>query len=46
PNDEVALKLLYMALRNAAKKWTLPLRNWKQALNQFAIIFEGGFPDF
>ena len=44
PNDEAALKLLYMALRNAAKKWTLPLRNWKQALNQFAIIFEGRFP--
>ena len=28
-------KLLYLALRNIAKKWTMPIRDWKSALNQF-----------
>lgn len=41
PNDESALKLLYLALRNISKKWTMPIRLWKQALNQFAILFPG-----
>jgi len=45
PNDEAALKLLYLATRNAAKKWSLPIHHWKQALNQFAIIFEERFPE-
>ncbi len=36
PSDGAATKLLYLALRNAAKKWTMPPRSWKQALNQFA----------
>jgi len=45
PNDEAALKLLYLAMRNAAKKWSLPIHHWKQALNQFAIIFEERFPE-
>ena len=40
PNDEAALKLLYLAIRNASKKWTMPIRNWELALNQFAIVFE------
>ena len=40
PNDEAALKLLYLATRNTSKKWTMPIRNWELALNQFAIIFE------
>ena len=40
PNDEAALKLLYLAIRNTSKKWTMPIRNWELALNQFAIIFE------
>jgi len=39
PNDEAATKLLYLALHNAAKKWTMPIRNWKAALNHFAILF-------
>ena len=41
PNDESALKLLYLALRNISKKWTMPIRLWKQALNQFMILFPG-----
>jgi len=31
--------LLYLALRNISKKWTIPSRNWKQALNHFVIMF-------
>ena len=44
PNDEAAFKLLYLALRNIAKKWTMPIRDWKSALNQFAILFEERMP--
>ena len=39
PNDESATKLLFLALRNASKKWTMPVRNWGAALNQFTIMF-------
>lgn len=39
PNDDAALKLMYLAIRNASKKWTMPIRNWGLALNQFAIAF-------
>ena len=45
PNDESALKLLYLALRNISKKWTMPIRLWKQALNQFVILFPGRLID-
>ncbi len=44
PSDEAAFKLLYLALRNIAKKWTMPIKNWRDALNQFAILFEGRMP--
>jgi len=44
PSDDAATKLLYLALRNVAKKWTMPARTWKQALNQFAILFQNRFP--
>ena len=44
PSDDAATKLLYLALRNAAKKWTMPARTWKQALNQFAVLFQDRFP--
>ena len=45
PNQESALKLIYMAIREASKKWTMPVRHWKQALNHFAIMFEDRMPD-
>lgn len=37
------LKIVYLAIREASKKWTMPIRNWKQVLNHFhfAILFEG-----
>jgi putative transposase len=44
PSDEAALKLLYMALRNIMKKWTMPIRDWGLAINQFSIHFEGRVP--
>lgn len=44
PSDESILKLLYLALRNISKRWTMPIRNWKLALNQFTIIFENRIP--
>src|SRR5436190_21846683 len=41
PNDEAVSKLLYLALRNIAKKWTKQMVvDWKAALNRFAIIYE------
>jgi putative transposase len=39
PNDDAARKLLFLALRNIAKKWTLPHRFWRPAANQFTIMF-------
>lgn len=45
PSEDAALKLLYLALRNASQKWTMPIRNWGSAVNQFAIIFEGRVPN-
>ena len=38
PNQEAAMKLLYLALEHIAKKWTLPVQNWKAALQRFAIL--------
>jgi transposase-like protein len=38
-NDDAIFKMLYLAIRNASKKWTMPIRDWGQALNQFAIEF-------
>ncbi len=44
PSDDAMFKLLYLALKNIAKKWTMPIRDWKSALNQFSIRFEGRLP--
>jgi putative transposase len=44
PTDEAVLKLLYLALQNIARKWTMPIKEWKAALNRFAIIFEERMP--
>jgi putative transposase len=40
PNEESIFKLLYLALMNMSKKWTGPIMYWKQAMNQFEILFE------
>ncbi len=39
------LKLLYMGIQNASKKWTMPLQNWNLALSQLAIFFKGRLDD-
>jgi transposase-like protein len=44
PSGESALKLVYLAIHEASKKWTMPIVGWKQALNHFAIVFEGRLP--
>jgi putative transposase len=43
PTDEAARKSLYLCLQNVKKKWTMPIRERGQALNQFAIISDGRF---
>jgi putative transposase len=44
PSDEAALKLLFLALRNVAKKWTMPVHNWRAALNHFTILWPDRMP--
>lgn len=46
PNDEAMFKLLYLALTNIAKRWTMPIKNWKTALNQLHIMFEDRLPEY
>lgn len=43
PNDDSALKLIYLAVNKASQKWTMPIRNWKPALNRFAIEYGDRF---
>jgi putative transposase len=43
PNDDAACKLIYLALRNITRAWKMPPREWKAAMTQFAIQFEGRF---
>jgi len=38
PDDKSIQKIIFLALRNAAKKWTMPLKDWPLALNQFEIL--------
>ena len=44
PTDESIFKVLYLALTKAEKKWTMPIRDWGMALNQFALIFGDRVP--
>jgi putative transposase len=44
PHDEAVFKIFYLALRNISKRWTMPVKDWKTALNRFAIMFEERFP--
>ena len=41
PNENSLLKLLYVGIKNASKKWTMPVLNWNLTLSQLAIYFEG-----
>jgi len=46
PTDESAKKVIYLAIQDASKKWTMPVRNWKAALNRFMIEFEDRLTDY
>lgn len=40
PTDEAVLKSVFLAIQEATKKWTMPIRDWGMILNQFMIMFE------
>ena len=46
PSDESAKKVVYLAIQEASTKWTMPIRNWKAALNRFMIEFEDRLIDY
>ena len=46
PSDDSAKKVVYLAIQQASKKWTMPIRNWKAALNRFIIEFEDRLTDY
>lgn len=43
PHDEAVFKIFWLALRSISQKWTMPIKDWKGALNRFAIMFEERF---
>ena len=45
PNEESVIKIMYMAIHEASKKWTMPIHHWKSALNHFAILYENRMPN-
>ena len=40
PSDDSAKKMIYLAIKDASKKWTMPIQNWRQAMSRFIIEFE------
>jgi len=46
PTDGSAKKVIYLAIREASQKWTMPIKNWKAVLNRFMIEFEGRLADY
>jgi len=46
PTDDAAKKVVYLAIQEASKRWTMPIRNWKSALNRFMIEFEDRLSDY
>jgi transposase-like protein len=45
PTDDSAKKVIYLAIQDASKRWTMPIRNWKLVLNRFMIEFEDRLVD-
>lgn len=45
PSDDSAKKVIYLAIKDASKKWTMPIRNWRQAMSRFMIEFEERLTD-
>ncbi len=46
PSDDSAKKVVYLAIQEASRQWTMPIRNWKMALNRFMIEFEDRLADY
>lgn len=46
PSDQSAQKVVYLAIQEASRKWTMPIHNWKAALNRFMIEFEDRLTDY
>jgi len=46
PTDDSAKKVIYLAIQEASKRWTMPIRDWKPALNRFMIEFEDRLVDY
>jgi len=46
PTDDSATKVIYLAIMDGSKRWTMPIRNWKPALNRFMIEFEERLTDY
>lgn len=40
PSDDAVFKILYLAIERISKKWTMPIHNWKPAMNRFIIEFD------
>ena len=43
PTDEAATKLIWLALRNITRRWTMPVRPWREAMSQFALLYQERF---
>ena len=39
PHDQSAMKVVYLAIQQASRRWTMPIRDWKGAMNRFMIEF-------
>ena len=46
PTDDSAMKVIYLAIQEASQRWTMPIRDWKPALNRFMIEFEDRLVDY
>lgn len=46
PNDQSSMKVVYLAIQETSKKWTMPVRNSKSALNRFMLLFEDRLTDY
>lgn len=46
PTDDAAKKVVFLAITEASKKWTMPIRNWRAALNHFMIMFDERLTDY
>ena len=44
PSDEAVYKVVYLGMRNMAQKWTMPIHDWKPALNRLTVEFAERFP--